>query len=114
LLKGYEPDVNSIRFKADNLDDFNDLYRHYKIKPSRNDQSVQLRFEGMDAVELNYKGHGQPAGDYARDRLLEILGFTDVRYNHNGVMVESCYHESIESTILTQAADPLGSQFHTF
>ena len=108
ILIGYEPDGDSVRFKADNDNDFNDLYRHFKIKPCAHDRSVQLRFEGADAVELHYRGHRQVGGDDARDKLLEILGFTDIEYAGGGLKVQSCNPTSIPAIILTQAADPFG------
>lgn len=44
---------------------------------------TQLRFEGIDALELHYKGANHqklPECVDARDRLLEIVGFTSVTY----------------------------------
>jgi endonuclease YncB( thermonuclease family) len=109
VTQHYEPDGDSVRFKADNIDDFNDLYRHYKIKPSQHDDSVQLRFEGVDALELHFQNHAQPGGKDARDKLLEdILGFKNIIYDNNGTRVKSSEPDSIPATILSKASDPFG------
>ena len=44
---------------------------------------AQLRFEGIDALELHYKGSNHQREDEtvaARDRLLELIGFNSVTY----------------------------------
>ena len=106
LIKGYEPDGDSVRFKATNPEDYNDLYRHYKIKPSTHDESVQLRFEGIDALELHYQNHAQVGGMEARDHLLKnILGFENIQYHGQGTKVESSEPASLPAIIFTKASD---------
>lgn len=71
VIKNYEPDGDSVRFIADNLDLYQNLHGSYRIKPSRKDGSVQLRFEAVDAPEIHYGSVAQQFGDKARDKLLE-------------------------------------------
>jgi endonuclease YncB( thermonuclease family) len=66
VIVGYEPDGDSIRFIADDPSDYQFLHRHYRIKPSPRDGSVQLRLEGVDATELHYGSAAQPLGAQAR------------------------------------------------
>ncbi len=105
VIVGKEPDADSIRFIADNLDLYEELHRNYRIQPSR-DGSVQLRFEGIDATEVHYGSAAQPLGTEARDQLLSWMGFENIEYKGN--RVQSSEPEAISGVILTQAADANG------
>jgi len=105
VIVGKEPDGDSVRFIADNLDLYEELHRHYQIKPSR-DNSVQLRFEGIDATEVHYGGAAQPLGTEAREQLLDWMGFENIQYRGN--RVQSAQPDSIPGVILSQAADAYG------
>jgi endonuclease YncB( thermonuclease family) len=108
VIVGKEPDGDSVRFIADNLDLYRHLHRAYRIKPSR-DNSVQLRFESVDATELHYGSAAQPLGAEARDTLLSWMGFSHIVYrNDHSTMVESADPASIPGAILTQAAEANG------
>ncbi|GHO92569.1 hypothetical protein KSF_026170 [Reticulibacter mediterranei] len=107
VIVGKEPDGDSVRFVADNLDLYKQLHRAYRIKPSR-DGSVQLRFEGVDAPELHYGSAAQPLGKEARDELLSWMGFDHIVYKHQSTMVQSADPASIRGAILTQAAEANG------
>jgi endonuclease YncB( thermonuclease family) len=79
---GFEPDGDSIHFKPSDrslLDQLEQLGRAYKLSKIG---SVQLRFEGIDALELHYKSAHQPkdVADEARDFLIEQLGLNPVSY----------------------------------
>lgn len=108
VIVGKEPDGDSVRFIADNLDLYKQLQRAYRIKPSR-DNSVQLRFESVDATELHYGSAAQPLGAEARDALLSWMGFGHVAYrNEHSTMVKSADPASIPGAILSQAAEANG------
>lgn len=68
-----EPDGDSVRFEADNLE----LWKKLEGKPAKVSQSgstkgtVQLRLEGIDAIE---KGATKPLSVQAKDSLLKALG----------------------------------------
>ena len=79
VIIGKQPDGDSVRFKADNPSLFSKLKNANRLKES-SDGTVQLRFEGIDAPELHYGGTLQPMGRESRDRLLEWMGFRNVRY----------------------------------
>jgi endonuclease YncB( thermonuclease family) len=111
VVVGKEPDGDSVRFIADNLDLYRHLQRAYRIKPSR-DSSVQLRFESIDATELHYGSASQPLGAEARDTLLSWMGFSHIVYlNDHSTMVKSSDPASIPGAILTQAAEANGRPF---
>ncbi|WP_413276186.1 thermonuclease family protein [Floridanema evergladense] len=106
VIVGKEPDGDSVRFVADKPDFYRELYRSYRIKPSRNDGSVQLRLEAIDAPETHYGKFAQPLGKEARDRFLQWIGFTDIQYK--GDRVTDSNPKTVSGAILTKAADVNG------
>jgi endonuclease YncB( thermonuclease family) len=109
VIIGKEPDGDSVRFIADDPQLFTDLYRSYRIKPSRTDGSVQLRFEAIDAPETHYGKYAQPMGDLARNAVVQNLGFTDVTYGgKSGNLVTASEPASIPGIILTKGVDANG------
>ncbi len=85
---GFEPDGDSIHFKPNNpalLDQLTRLRQPYRLTRIG---SVQLRFEGLDALELHYSPAGggaeshqpRPLADQARDFLTGLLGLNPVPY----------------------------------
>lgn len=78
---GYEPDGDSMRFKAENKKYWKKLTGP-KVEWNARDH-VQLRFEAIDALETHFSGHHQPT-EYAfaaREALLSKLGIKDVEWN---------------------------------
>jgi endonuclease YncB( thermonuclease family) len=76
---------------------------------------AQLRFEGIDALELHYKGFHQKVPEIlsSRDRLLELAGFEDVTYAPSKVCdvdtsVRTASPSSIKGHILSRNVDPYG------
>lgn len=85
---GFEPDGDSIHFKPDNpalLDRLTRLRLPYKLTRIG---SVQLRFEGLDALEIHYRPdvggaethQPRPLADEARDFLTGVLGLNPINY----------------------------------
>lgn len=68
------PDGDSARFRAVNLDLWAKLegVRPKLGKSNRSKATVQLRFEGIDAIE---KGAIKPLASQARDKMLQLIGF---------------------------------------
>jgi hypothetical protein len=109
ILLGKQPDGDSVRFIADDPTLFDDLHRAFRIKPTRSDGSVQLRFEAIDAPEIHYGAFAQALGAEARDALLQQLGFTDVGFGGAADnVVTASTPETIRGVILTKAADANG------
>ena len=77
---------------------------------------AQLRFEGIDALELHYKGSNHqrfPQCANARDVLLTTTGFTDVKYAPSSTTdidtaVRDSTPKAIQGYILTRGADIYG------
>ena len=78
---GNQPDGDSFWFKP------NDIAKHESLNNRKiiynGGDSVQLRFEGIDALELHYRGFHQniDLAVKARDYVLEEAGFTDIEYS---------------------------------
>jgi endonuclease YncB( thermonuclease family) len=79
---GFQPDGDSIQFKPDKprlLDELDRVDKSYRLTSIG---STQLRFEGIDALELHFEGHHQPRplADDSRDYLTGLLGMNPVPY----------------------------------
>jgi endonuclease YncB( thermonuclease family) len=89
LIVGKSPDGDSIRFIANNPEHYQALDRSHRIHTSEADQSVQLRFQAIDAPELHYNKYTQPLGVHSRDELLKRMGFRKIQYDGNKVASSS-------------------------
>lgn len=109
VIIGKEPDGDSVRFIANNPKLYRTLKRSFRIKPSTQDGSVQLRFEGIDAPELHYGSAVQPLGKEARDQLLDWMGFKNIQFTGTaGNRVTASDPERIPGAILSTAAEANG------
>ncbi len=95
---GYQPDGDSIRFKADRKKDWAGLG-----SLSMNTKNhVQLRFQGIDTPETHVSNKYHQPLDLAfpaRDRLLQILGITNVQFGNSQHKVTSA-QEGTKGTLL--------------
>jgi endonuclease YncB( thermonuclease family) len=105
VVIGKQPDGDSIRFAPDSPDLLDDLRRGWRVRRS-SDGTVQLRLEGIDAPETHYGELAQPLGAQARDALLELCGFREVR--RDGEEVVSAIPERRPAAILSELVDPNG------
>ena len=109
VVVGKEPDGDSSRFIADDLGLFDELHRAFRIKPSRADNSVQLRFEAVDTPETHYGNLAQPMGDTARDAMLARLGFKNVQFGGSGGgLVTASTPALLRGMVLTKGVDANG------
>jgi hypothetical protein len=83
VVIGKQPDGDSIRFVPDTPALIAQLEHAARARTS-SDGSLQLRVEGIDAPETHYNALAQPLADSARDRLLALCGFTNVRHGTGG------------------------------
>lgn len=109
---GSRPDGDSMWFEPNNEAHLADLEgRSVKFNGGG---FAQLRFEGIDALELHYRGSNHqkaPECVDARDYLLQSAGFTDVTYAPSediDTSVRTYSPDSISGYILTRNADPYG------
>jgi len=79
-VKGYSPDGDSIRFRADNESHW-DFFKWSGKKP----KNAQLRIEAIDALETHYEGYSQPSvfALAALETMLEFLNIRIKSYNLN-------------------------------
>src|SRR4051812_43993448 len=81
---GFQPDGDSIQFKPADLSLLNHLTRIKRPYHLSSIKSTQLRFEGLDALELHFAGAARhqprPLADDARDFLTGALGLNPVPY----------------------------------
>jgi len=79
---GFEPDGDSIQFKPNDPSLLDRLQRNGSSHRLTSIGSTQLRFEGIDALELHFSGSHQPRplADQARDFLTGALDLNPVPY----------------------------------
>ena len=109
---GGQPDGDSIRFRPDN----EDLLKNFPQGDAEISQrgvtkgTCQLRFEGVDALELHYltpADHQEiNAARRARDFLLfDLLNYEDVQFDEDEATVTSSVPPAIRGYILTNGLD---------
>lgn len=81
---GYSPDGDSIRFQADDCENWRLLDGPPVALNAR--EHAQLRIEAIDTLETHYQGHHQPLkpADKALHFLLNELGIKQVKFNKGG------------------------------
>ena len=86
---GYSPDGDSIRFQADDRDNW-DLLDGPQVGLNARGHA-QLRIEAIDTLETHYLGHHQPLqlANEATLFLFETLGVKNVKFNKAGTKVVS-------------------------
>lgn len=107
VIVGKQPDGDSVRFIANDTNLFGQLKNNSRIQLSK-DQSVQLRFEAIDAPELHYLGAAQPLGSDSRDVLLKLMGFKDPQFKQGSATVTSASVQTVRGAILSNAAEVNG------
>jgi len=82
---GSSPDGDSVRFRARSKRQWEKLAGRARV---RKNSQVQVRFEGIDALETHFGSSHQPLGlaQAATARTLELLGIHDVHWKNNHVV----------------------------
>jgi endonuclease YncB( thermonuclease family) len=108
--EGPEPDGDTIKFEADNLELIRGL--DHTSPPDINSRGgINIRLEAIDALETHFeKKHQEEDGAYkARDELLRLLGFTDVKFfPDKKSKVKSASHDSLPGFVLSNGIDVNG------
>ena len=112
-LVGSRPDGDSMWFKPNNPAHLTKLGG--RDVDYNGGGFAQMRFEGIDALELHYTGSHQkvPECVSARDRLLQLAGFKDVTYAPSRVSdidtsVRTASPHPRKGYILSRNVDPYG------
>ena len=107
-----QPDGDSVHFFPDDTEAFAKLRMNARLSPAG---SVQLRLDAIDALETHYtpRAHGGftqhqplPLAHAPADRLLALLGFSDVKRDRE--TVTSATPDATPGYILTRFADKYG------
>jgi endonuclease YncB( thermonuclease family) len=79
---GPEPDGDTVTFFPDSLDLVRTLKRFSGRPPDIRNGHINIRYEGIDALETHFQGTHQDLtfANAARERNLAALGFTNVRF----------------------------------
>jgi hypothetical protein len=109
---GFQPDGDSIQFRPEDttlLDKLDRVDKPYRLTSIG---STQLRFEGIDALELHFEGHHQPSAlaDASRDYLTGLLGMNPVPYVAPGniTVKPPVPHDGTRGYILSRALEAHG------
>ena len=111
---GFQPDGDSIQFKPANLSLLDKLTQIKRPIHLSAIQSTQLRFEGIDALELHFAGAARhqprPLADDARDFLTGLLGLNPVPYTPpNNITVDPPVpHDAAPGYILSRSLEVNG------
>jgi endonuclease YncB( thermonuclease family) len=102
---GSEPDGDGVWFKPDNPNNL----KNFNGRTSKFNQGgfINLRLEGIDALEIHYQGEHQlldPAKK-ARGELLKALGFSSVTFGEGGAKVTASTPGKVKAHILTRGLD---------
>ncbi|MFQ5933431.1 MAG: hypothetical protein ACE5KI_02160, partial [Dehalococcoidia bacterium] len=110
---GSRPDGDSMWFKPNNPEHLANLAG--RAVDYNGGGFAQLRFEGIDALELHYRGLHQrvPECVSARDRLLRLAGFREVTYAPSSsgdvdTSVRTASPHPRRGYILSRSVDPYG------
>jgi endonuclease YncB( thermonuclease family) len=103
----FQPDGDSLQFRPTNLahlDDLEQVARPYRLT---NINSVNLRFEGIDATEMHYGGSRQPSplAEDSRDYVTGQFGMNPVRYRADGYRVLPPANDGQSGYILSKQLD---------
>src|SRR5689334_6821814 len=110
-LVGSQPDGDSVWFKPNDRALLNKLGDNRRDAVFNAGGSTLLKFEGVDALELSFRGSHQFAEGAKKGRnfTLNLLGFRHVDFSDGeGLSVRDAEPHPIAGYILTKAVDPDG------
>jgi hypothetical protein len=104
---GYQPDGDSIRFQADQRENWA-LLKGPAVKLNARGHA-QLRIEAIDTLETHYEGQHQPLklAQAALEFLLAELGITQVKFSETGIKVIAA-QDGTRGYILARTAEKYG------
>ncbi|GAA2709925.1 thermonuclease family protein [Actinoplanes palleronii] len=109
--QGPEPDGDTVKFLPDTPALVQTLPRRSGAPPDINRRGISVRLEAVDALETHFGGtHQEFAGaNAARDRLLDRLGFTSVRFFPDlPNKIESADQDTVRGHVLSNGIDANG------
>ncbi|MEV0535551.1 thermonuclease family protein [Kitasatospora sp. NPDC050463] len=109
--RGPEPDGDTVKFRPDSPALVEGLPRPSGTPPDINARGISVRLEAIDALETHFaETHQELAGaNAARDRLLDLLGFTGVTFfDDQPNKVKSADQDTIRGHVLSNGIDANG------
>ncbi|GAA4987754.1 endonuclease YncB(thermonuclease family) [Nonomuraea thailandensis] len=109
--QGPEPDGDTVKFLPDSPALVEALPRRSGRPPNINARGISVRLEAIDALETHFEETHQEldGANAARDELLRLLGFTNVRFWEDlPNKVRSADQDSIRGHVLTNGIDGNG------
>ena len=109
--QGPEPDGDTIKFRPDTPALVETLPRRSGTPPDINARGISARLEAIDALETHFQEtHQELAGaNAARDELLRLLGFTNVRFFDDlPNKVQSADQDALRGHVLSNGIDANG------
>jgi endonuclease YncB( thermonuclease family) len=109
--QGPEPDGDTVKFLPDSPAFVEGLPRRSGRPPDINGRGISVRLEAIDALETHFgETHQELAGaNAARDELLRLLGFTNVRFFPDlPNKVQSADQDSVRGHVLSNGIDGNG------
>ncbi|KAF4434756.1 nuclease [Fusarium acutatum] len=105
-----QPDGDTVRFKPDNVDFAEELRRGSPGSPIKS-RGVNIRLEAIDALEKSQELMGAIA---ARDKLLDMLGFTGIKYSSDSPFTITSGDQEVSGYVLSNGFDSFGSRLVGF
>ncbi|MFI6011089.1 thermonuclease family protein [Streptomyces sp. NPDC051243] len=109
--QGPEPDGDTVKFRPDLPALVEGLRRPSGTPPDINARGISVRLEAMDALETHFGETHQElvCANAARDRLLELLGFTNiVFFEDQPNNVKAADQDSLRGYVLSNGIDANG------
>jgi endonuclease YncB( thermonuclease family) len=109
--QGPEPDGDTVKFRPDSPALVEGLPRPSGRPPKLNSRGISVRLEAIDALETHFAENHQDltGANAARDRLLQLLGFTGVTFfEDHPNMVETADQDSLRGYVLSNGIDANG------
>jgi hypothetical protein len=117
-----QPDGDTVRFVPDNPFALisSDRFKRYGFRgPDIREFGISIRFEGIDALETHFLVKGisparelhqnLPLANAARDKLLELLGFTEVVFDDgNPNVIDTVKNNPVSGFVIANGIDGNG------
>lgn len=103
---GYSPDGDSVRFEANNSNNWGLLSGRVKVNGRGH---AQLRLEAIDTLETHFKDVNQPLGlaQAAMDHLMASLGISNIQWNASNTRVVNA-NDGVPGYIISRTAEKNG------
>ena len=114
-LQGPQPDGDTIRFEPNDLQLVRNLRRISGRPAAIKSQGINVRYEGIDALETHFEQAHQNnvLAFAARDKNLELVGYTNVAFfpNHLNI-ISSVDNDPLPGYVIANGIEANGEHVH--